>query len=381
MAEEGPGSVTGAGWSPAVAVLTLHNVRNYGSVLQAFATQELLKEVGARCTVIDFRREGIGDDAASYFAGSRYSNVPLASQAYRVVRGRDARRRSLVFRDFLARRINLTGRHYSSFEELRHFPFDDYNAYCVGSDQVWNIEYNRDNRPFYLSFLPEGCPRFSFSSSIGLARLPRGEEERAREALSLFDGLSVREVRAYEYLMSLGLRVDQHVDPTLALSPEYWCRTASPPVVAGSYVLVYQLNRNPLLVSAAARLARRTGLPVVRIDYWPTARMPSAKSYITPSVEDFLGLIRNASFVVTDSFHGIAFSHIFETQFAAVPPPRYSGRIMSVLNLLGTDRNLVLSVEQVDDIALSWGVLSFDRERLAYERRRALDYLRSQVLG
>ena len=85
MAEEGPGSVTGAGWSPAVAVLTLHNVRNYGSVLQAFATQELLKEVGARCTVIDFRREGIGDDAASYFAGSRYSNVPLASQAYRVV--------------------------------------------------------------------------------------------------------------------------------------------------------------------------------------------------------------------------------------------------------------------------------------------------------
>jgi hypothetical protein len=109
--------------------------------------------------------------------------------------------------------------------------------------------------------------------------------------------------------------------------------------------------------------------------------MPSAKSYITPSVEDFLGLIRNASFVVTDSFHGIAFSHIFETQFAAVPPPRYSGRIMSVLNLLGTDRNLVLSVEQVDDIALSWGVLSFDRERLAYERRRALDYLRSQVLG
>ena len=152
-------------------------------------------------------------------------------------------------------------------------------------------------------------------------------------------------------------------------------------MVAGSYVLVYQLNRNPLLVSAAARLARRTGLPVVRIDYWPTARMPSAKSYITPSVEDFLGLIRNASFVVTDSFHGIAFSHIFETQFAAVPPPRYSGRIMSVLNLLGTDRNLVLSVEQVDDIALSWGVLSFDRERLAYERRRALDYLRSQVLG
>jgi hypothetical protein len=54
---------------------------------------------------------------------------------------------------------------------------------------------------------------------------------------------------------------------------------------------------------------------------------------------------------------------------------------MSVLNLLGTDRNLVLSVEQVDDIALSWGVLSFDRERLAYERRRALDYLRSQVPG
>ena len=108
-------------------------------------------------------------------------------------------------------------------------------------------------------------------------------------------------------------------------------------------------------------------------------RMFTAKHYVAPSVEDFLSLIKNASFVVTDSFYVVALSHIFETQFAAVPPPRCSGLIVSTLHLLGTDRNLVGSIDRVDDIALRWGALSYDRERLAHERRRALSYIRSQV--
>ena len=100
---------------------------------------------------------------------------------------------------------------------------------------------------------------------------------------------------------------------------------------------------------------------------------------MTPPVEDFLSLLKNAEFVMTDSFHGIAFSHIFETQFAAVPPSQYGGRILSLLNLLGTDGNLIRSVGQIDDIVLQWGSLSFDRQRLDHERQRASEYLHSQV--
>ena len=379
MTENGSKRAASATRTMRAALVTLHNVRNYGSVLQTLATQRLIERAGAQCSVVDFRREGIGDDAASYFAGSRYARVPLAPQVYSAFRERDARRRSLVFRDFIKRRVRVTSGHYGSFDDLKRFPVDDYDVYCVGSDQVWNIEYNRDNRPFYLSFLPREARRFSFASSIGMNALPGDEERRARKALSRFSGLSVREARAHDYLMSLGLQVEQHVDPTLALPAEYWHKIASAPVVDGPYIAVYQLNRSPLLVSAATRMARRTGLPVVRIDYWPTMRMLGARRYVTPSVEDFLSLIRNASFVITDSFHGVAFSHIFETQFAAVTPSRYSNRLVSILNLLGTDRNLVVSIDQVDNIALRWGVLSYDRERLAHERRRALDYLRLQV--
>lgn len=379
MAESDRRRAVGTRKSPNVAMLTLHNVRNYGSVLQAFATQRLIENAGAQCTVIDFRRQGIGDDAASYLSGSRYSRIPLAPRIYAAVRGRDARRRSLVFRDFIARRVHLTSEHYGCFEDLDRIPFQEYEAYCVGSDQVWNIDYNRDNRPFYLSFLPDGARRFSFSSSIGMVAFPKSEEGRAKEALSLFSGLSVREARAYEYLTSLGLQAEQHVDPTLALPDDYWNRIASAPIVDRPYIAVYQLNRNPLLVDAATRMARRTGLPMVRIDYWPTMRMPGVRSYVTPPVEDFLSLLKNAEFVMTDSFHGIAFSHIFETQFAAVPPSRYGGRILSLLNLLGTDGNLIRSVGQIDDIALQWGSLSFDRQRLDHERQRASEYLHSQV--
>ena len=257
MAESDRRRAVGTRKSPNVAMLTLHNVRNYGSVLQAFATQRLIENAGAQCTVIDFRRQGIGDDAASYLSGSRYSRIPLAPRIYAAVRGRDARRRSLVFRDFIARRVHLTSEHYGCFEDLDRIPFQEYEAYCVGSDQVWNIDYNRDNRPFYLSFLPDGARRFSFSSSIGMVAFPKSEEGRAKEALSLFSGLSVREARAYEYLTSLGLQAEQHVDPTLALPDDYWNRIASAPIVDRPYIAVYQLNRNPLLVDAATRKKNR----------------------------------------------------------------------------------------------------------------------------
>ena len=233
MVEKDPEREGSANRVPRVALVALHNVRNYGSVLQTLATQELIEEAGAQCSVVDFRREGTGDDAASGSAGSRCARTPLAPQVYSTLQGREVRRRSLVFRDFLRRRVHLTSGRYSSFDDLDRLPVDDYDVYCVGSDQVWNIERNRDNRPFYLSFLPEETRRFSFASSIGMAALPESEERRAREELSRFSGLSVGEARAYDYLMSLGLRVEQHVDPTLAVSAGFWGRVASAPVERG----------------------------------------------------------------------------------------------------------------------------------------------------
>ena len=376
-----PSSPTAAGrpagtGPPSVALLTLHTIRNYGSVLQTLATQVLLEGAGARCSVLDFRRENSGDDAVHYIAGSRYDRGPLVRRAYGLVRDRDARRRATVFQDFLARRINLTRTHYDSYEGLRGTA-DQYDSFCVGSDQVWNIVYNRDNRPFYLSFLPPGVHRFSFASSPGTPTLPALEEERAVRALSAFDALSVRESSARDYLAGLGLNAQQHVDPTLAVPPAYWRELASEPVLEREYLLVYQLNRNPLLTRAASRLAARTGLPVVRVDYWPTARMPLARRIVLPPVEDFLALIRDASLVVTDSFHGVALSHVFATQFIAAPPPQYDGRLTSVLDLLGTGNRLIRSAEQADVLPLRSGPLLFDRRRLGDERLRAGQYLRS----
>lgn len=362
--------------SPSVALLTLHTVRDYGSVLQTLATQVLLESAGARCTVLDFRRENAGDDALHRLAGSRHGRGPLMRRAYGLVHEREARRRALVFQDFLARRINLTRRHYDSYESLRGTA-DQYDSFCVGSDQVWNIARNLDNRPFYLSFLPPGVHRFSFASSPGTPTLPALEEERAVRALSAFDALSVREPSARDYLAGLGLDVQQHVDPTLAIPPAYWRGLASDAVLDHEYLLVHQLNRNPLLTQAVSRLAARTGLPVVRIGHWPTARMPLARRIVLPTVEDFLALIRDASLVVTDSFHGVALSHVFATQFIAAPPPQYGGCLASVLGLLGTRSRLIRSAKQTDVLPLRFGPLLFDRRRLGDERLRAGQYLRS----
>ena len=274
MAENGPSRVGEANRLRHVALLTVHNSGNYGSVLQSLATQKLIEGAGARCTVVDFRRERGRGDESRYFSRNPHSHAPLASQMYSMMRRRGAREKTSVFRDFLARRARISDEHYNYFEDLYRLGVQGYDAYCVGSDRVWDIEGGRGGQPFYLSFLPDDARRFSFSSFIGMRALPQDEERRVREGLSRFDGLSVREARTQEYLMSLGLEAKRHVDPTLAIPSQYWRRISSAPLVSGPYIAVYQLHRNPLLVNAASRMAKITGLPLVRIDYWRTMRMP-----------------------------------------------------------------------------------------------------------
>ena len=118
MAENGPGRVGEANRLRHVALLTVHNSGNYGSVLQSLATQKLIEGAGARCTVVDFRRERVRRDESRYFSRNPHSRSPLASQVYSMMRRCGAREKPSVFRDFLARRARISDEHYNYFEDL-----------------------------------------------------------------------------------------------------------------------------------------------------------------------------------------------------------------------------------------------------------------------
>lgn len=356
-------------------LITRHAIRNYGSVLQSRATELLLSQF-SQVETVDYRQAGVVDTARSYAPNWSGPSAPLKNAAYYIYRQRSALRRGRLFEDFIQDELHLT-RRFNSPDELRAADFREREFYCVGSDQVWNINYNVDNDPYYLDFAPEVSTRFSFASSIGMPSLPDAEAEKLRQNLQAFSGVSVREEDAADYLTSLGVEdVQHHLDPTLVLESADWRSFASDANgIAGDYLLVYQLNSNPRLESIVRVLAAELKLRPLRLEYWPNFRGRGGSKATLPSVREFVRLFSDASFVVTDSFHGTAFSSNLGVPFVSVAPPRYGSRIKSLLSLLDLESRGVSSDSEAVEVARA--SIDFDevQRRLGAERDRAHAYL------
>lgn len=356
--------------------ITRHAIRNYGSVLQAHATQTLIEAAGSPCTTIDYRQPGVSDTARGYRPRPAGASGLARDLAYRTLRARGARARGKTFEQFLQEQLHLTPNRFEGYESLttHEWPQDAY--YCVGSDQVWNLEANTDNRPYYLSFAPADARKFSLASSIGMGRLPSGAEPHFVDALQSFAGVSVRESAAAQYLDSLGIPARCHLDPTLVVSGAEWSAFAgAAPARPTPYILVYQLNSNPVLQQAALAVGKQLGLPVVRIEYWQTFRGRNTHTMMRPSVAKFVALIRDASVLISDSFHGAAFALNFNTLLISVRPPKYSGRLDSLLTQFGLENLRASSAGEAIDVVREYTTMPDCTERLATERAAVDDYL------
>lgn len=328
---------------------------------------------------MDYRQPGYEDTGWSYAnLGSARRFPAVARAGYAALRDRSARILGREFDNFLRQEVQLTDNRYGSIHELNESQeFSNDSFYCVGSDQVWNLNYNVDNSPYYLDFAPIGAPKFSVSSSIGASRLPLAEEDHLKRSLESFRGVSVRELEAAEYLNSLGIPAVQHVDPTLGVDPLFWHEFAGPEVSEDPYILVYQLNGSKDFPEIAKVASKRLGIPQRRVEYWRGPRSFLSRSVILPSVQEFVRLFRDSAFVVTDSFHGTTFSTIFSRPFIAVAPPKYAGRISSLLKLTGQEARLARSRDEAIDVATRGLNMHDSRPTLDAERLKIRSYLTS----
>lgn len=319
-----------------INVISRHAARNYGSVLQALATRMVLSRSQINdVKFIDYRQPGHEDSGFAYASRTNLPLGHLGRTGYALVRHNSIKRIRNTFESFIQAELQLTDATYHSIDELRQsteFPHED--AFCVGSDQVWNIETNKDNSPYYLDFAPSSSLKFSLASSVGTDVLPSSEITHFINSVSRFDAISVRERQAKAYLQSVGVPSTVLVDPVLSLTPDFWRNFAGPKTSAPPYILVYQLNGSssvePLVREASSKLRIR----VRRIEYWRTPRSFQNPAVILPDVHEFVRLFRDAAFVVTDSFHGTAYSVLFGKPFVVAPPRKYPSRILSLLALV-----------------------------------------------
>lgn len=362
-----------------VGIITILDVANFGSMLQAYALALVIERLGYAVEFVNYWRN---DYTTSYKVRTFLGDASLGNPLKRVVFALSA----LLFyaplrwrvRRFVTKRFAFS-RAYHSFAELHNQSPRVDMALC-GSDQIWNSVYNGGiDRSFYLDFAE--VPRVAYAASSGLSEFPVAEIPETKRLLSRFSAISVRESQTCAYLRTLGFPEVQHVlDPSLLLDSEEWKRIAGyKEQNPERYLLVYSVERfnNDFIFSQARRIANERGLKmyVVCTTYPVKAKKYGFdKIYAMADVPTFLRLLADAEFVVASSFHGTAFSLNFNKDFITISANKFNIRMESLIRQFGISHRIVQDREvgSTDLQPIDYGQIN---QKLTAERIASMAFL------
>lgn len=352
-----------------VAVITRHFITNYGSLLQAMATQEAVRRLGHSCEIIDYIREDESFWQREKTLLNRKSswnrNKPRRA-LYLALRQPESIASGKKFDRWQKQYLNLTKR-YTDLEQLCSEP-PEADVYMTGSDQVWGpVENENYDSAYCLSFVNCSRRKIAYAASFGHAELTEILRAYYEAWLIDYHRITVREDGAVKMLGTLGIKASQVLDPTLLLDTSYWEQYFKP-IPHTKYILIYQIHNDRRLSEYARKAARKKGLPLIRLSVSFHQISRAGKLIWAPDPGTFLTYIKNAECMITDSFHGTAFAINFNTPFIEVMPNNKTGtRNKSILQLTGL-QNRILQKEE--DIALVDQEIDFQYANRILEEKR-----------
>ena len=318
-----------------VLTLTLHYIDNCGSCLQAYALQQFLLSNGYDSELIDYRPQYLIDNGR-----------PFKHFIKKIVFGRKMKERWKVFDEFL-KYYKLTDKTYTKYTALKKNP-PKADAYIVGSDQVWNRSFpcGRDEA-YYLDFVTDGY-KLSYAASLGKDNTPIEELNAVESRIKDFDYVSVRENVSVKELQSVGCEdVTWVCDPVLLHTKAFYDDLAVS-VEKDKYALVYLIPQSELLDKLIQYLRKEKGYKIVYVGSFLN-RCDCDVNYTDVGPREFLGLIRDAEFVVAGSFHATVFSHIFQKNFVTLPY-KNNARMMQFLELTHLPERYLQSEDKIEEV-------------------------------
>lgn len=332
---------------------------NYGQLLQCYALQTFLKRLGFDAFLIRYdpkldKKEV--DFPKSIETRMKHCSMKIHNMARR-------------FGSFRRNYISSTKKRYS-YEDLKNNP-PKADAYICGSDQIWNSKFIDDINAFILDFGPSSVKRISYAASFGGKILDADYIETVSKALQRFDVVTVRENDGIEKCKTLG-RDDAFCvpDPTLLLPVDQYPIKDPKGGNRNKYIFLYLLNTDfDLNAEDVYAFAKAHDLSIVSVD---NRRRIRIYPRVFPTISEWLGYIKNAEYVVTNSFHGTVFSILFNKQFIAIPMKGHSSKQNSRLDtLLGKHRignritsDLGMLEENIDYDPINAGIAR-EREEIA----------------
>lgn len=321
------------------ATLTFQKVFNYGASLQCYALQRALLKVGVENEVLNYQcnymSKPYGLSALKskgivrYFLGIAYSLVRMLRKAN--------------FKKFkehirMTPELNLIDLH--SIE-------DQYDAFIAGSDQVWNDSITNFDPSYYLDFVKSSEKKMSYAASFGFTSIPNNLESKYKELLNDFSVFNMREKSGVKNIeLLLDRPANLVLDPTMLLTKEEWDKVASSSIKKDKYILVYQTTVSSFLINTVKKLAQSTGYKVICIPF-PLGGFLKSKLELTAGPKQWIGLIRDAEIVVTDSFHGSAFSILYNKNFYVCLTDAAT-RIYNLLNIFGLNDRICIEGSELE---------------------------------
>ncbi len=369
-----------------IAIFSPFKSPNYGTVLQAFALAHVLQGMGHRCEYIQWKNFGKSILERVFFLLKR----PLF---YSRMKRQEALLSKDLTYEFMKREpYSATVEKNNAFCQ-KFIPFDEnvytleelprlervHDMFLVGSDQTWSPNMLYRYSPHFLSFVRDKRKKAAYACSMGRTNLPEDFKRFLRKRLASFTHLSCREKTNTEMLRRLlNKEVTCVLDPTLLLSASQW-ETYMKEVahMPSDYVLCYILGEKLAISQYAEHLGKKKGLPVY---YILTRPMYEDRPNLLKGVDapEFLWLVKNARYLVTDSFHGTIFSINFRTNFISFDKHNPditldNGRLMEIL----TDFGLQSHLHKDDDLSIP-NDIDFTAVAPYLEKRRAesMDYLK-----
>lgn len=301
-----------------VGIITYHAADNYGSVLQVYALSHYLsEEFYANCDIINYSSETQQKMYSIYFEENSIKAILKNIYIFWVLK---AKRIAKIhdFSEFRKKYLKMYPSETTS--DIEKLELKRYDLIVCGSDQIWNVRIG-DYSPFYILKGIEGPQKVSYAASMGGVdlNLTKAESHELYENLKSFSDISVRENIAKKMLSECRLdNVRTDIDPTFLLTEDQWKRIMSPRIIEGEYIFFYSVHYDEESVKIAEWYGDRLNLPVIYLNTsWQSYFIKGGrlKSANTSRVEDFLSLVYYAKAVLSGSFHGTAFSMIFNRPF------------------------------------------------------------------
>lgn len=364
-----------------VGILTFHGAHNYGSVLQSYASVMTLRKLGYEPEIINLRNQAQLDAYRIFHPGEGLVRVAFKLLIYPQLKSRFYK-----FEHFINHTLPISAKEYRSGEEL-DIDNLDYDIYYTGSDQVWNPACQDFESAYYLDFVNHRRTTVAYAPSMGKAKFDVDDEQRIQGLIEYVDHLSCREQSGADLIARLsGRAVTQVCDPVLLPMCKEWSDFAQTPRHRKPYILAYFLNNNHGDRSQIDALRRLTGYDVVILnEYIRDLFKRGVKMKLDATPQEFLGLIRDAAIVYTNSFHATAFSVIFHKNFYTAAAKNANvhnnndSRKLDFLASLGLEHRIVKNgtdIESVESIDYSEA-----DKKLAAIRDKSLNYLKDALRG